>query len=130
MGNKEKNKETGNLGERIASKFLESKGFCITERNYKRKTGEIDIIAEKEGTTHFVEVKSISRENISDSSRYEGYRPEELVHSEKLARISKTAEFYMFSREKEGSAQIDVVTVELNYAKKTARCTLIPHVEP
>ena len=47
-------KEIGNLGEDIACEYLRRKGFRIVARNVARKTGEIDVIAKKEATLHFV----------------------------------------------------------------------------
>src|SRR3989344_2519447 len=54
----------GRLGEDIAVKYLENKGFLVIERNYLKKCGEIDVIAKKAGITHFIEVKSVTRENL------------------------------------------------------------------
>ena len=36
----------GKLGEEVASKYLEAKGYRIRERNYRTFLGEIDIISE------------------------------------------------------------------------------------
>ncbi len=49
--------ETGKKAEIAASVYLEMRGFKILERNWRRPRCEIDIIAEKDGTVHFVEVK-------------------------------------------------------------------------
>jgi len=38
----------GNLGEDIGCKFLVKRGFLIKDRNYRKKWGELDIIAEKD----------------------------------------------------------------------------------
>ncbi|MEK7560306.1 MAG: YraN family protein, partial [Patescibacteria group bacterium] len=65
--------ETGNLGEKLAAKFLSANGFKIVETNYWRKWGEIDIIAEKDNILHFVEVKATGSDEES------GYRPEENI---------------------------------------------------
>ena len=51
-------REKGKRGEDRAVEFLKSKGYSIVERNFYSKFGEIDIIAEREGVYHFVEVKS------------------------------------------------------------------------
>jgi putative endonuclease len=52
-------KSFGNYNEDIATRFLIQNGFLIVERNfYARKLGEIDIIAQKDGVLHFIEVKS------------------------------------------------------------------------
>ena len=52
-------KTFGNESETLATKYLEDDGYVIVERNfYARKLGEIDIIAQKRGVLHFIEVKS------------------------------------------------------------------------
>lgn len=49
----------GNQSEEIATAYLEQQSFVILDRNYYAgKLGEIDIVASKEGTLHFIEVKS------------------------------------------------------------------------
>lgn len=57
---KTEKRKTGDLGEDIAAMFLMKQGFCIVERNYLRKWGEIDIIAKKAERLYFVEVKTVS----------------------------------------------------------------------
>src|SRR3989344_3890108 len=56
-----KTQKIGEIGENLAIKFLMKHGFTILDRNYTKKWGEIDIVAEKESKIHFVEVKSVSR---------------------------------------------------------------------
>ncbi len=52
-------KQFGDVSEDLATRYLEQKGYSIVDRNYfARKLGEIDIIAQKEGVLHFIEVKS------------------------------------------------------------------------
>ncbi len=117
-------KDVGRGGEDIACQFLERKGYKIIERNYRRKWGEIDIIAAKDGTVRFVEVKAVSRESLRDLSREMDYRPEELVHRTKLRKIARTASLYMEEKRDEREYQIDVVGVIMNKATRTARCRL------
>ncbi len=50
--------ETGRLGEEIACRLLESKGYIILERNWRYKHLEVDIIAQAGGEIIFVEVKT------------------------------------------------------------------------
>ena len=119
----------GNLGEDAACTFLERKGFTIIARNYLRPWGEIDIIAEKDGTLRFIEVKSVSREMPSGVAREkEGYRPEEQVHPGKLKKLARTAEMYMNASQDQRDYQIDVVGVFLDMRKRTARCRLYEQV--
>jgi putative endonuclease len=48
----------GKLGEDAAAQYLSDKGYHIMERNFRSKTGEIDIIAEISGSIVFIEVKT------------------------------------------------------------------------
>ena len=49
--------ETGRKAEIAARTYLEMRGFKILEQNWRRPRCEIDIIAQKDGVIHFVEVK-------------------------------------------------------------------------
>lgn len=49
--------ETGRKAEAAARVYLEMRGFKIIEQNWRRPRCEIDIVAEKDGVIHFVEVK-------------------------------------------------------------------------
>ena len=49
---------SGHRGEMLAALFLRLKLYRIVARRYKTPVGEIDIIAERFGTTVFVEVKA------------------------------------------------------------------------
>jgi len=44
-GVKTKNLETGYLGEQIAKKYLQNKGYYIVEENYRTKYAEFDLVA-------------------------------------------------------------------------------------
>ena len=83
----------GNIGEDIACKFLESKGFVVTDRNYQKKWGEIDIAARKGESLHFFEVKSVMRDFSSMS--FNPYQPEDNVHSLKIRHIRRIIQTYM-----------------------------------
>ena len=110
-------KRVGKEGEDVACEFITRKGFRVIARNYRRKWGEIDIIAEKENTVRFVEVKAVSRESPH-------YRPEELVHRTKLRKLARTAALYMEETKDDREFQIDVVGVVLNETTRMARCRL------
>lgn len=49
--------QTGRQAEKIAAQYLEMRGYEIIERNFRRPRCEIDIIAMKDHTIYFVEVK-------------------------------------------------------------------------
>lgn len=106
----------GNLGENIASAYLERNGFTILERNYWRKWGELDIVAKKESKVHFVEVKSVSydtKKQLEHAISHETWRPEEQVHHFKLHQIEKALETWVSDHKYEGEWQIDVLAVRV-----------------
>ena len=118
--------KTGALGETLAAKFLEGKGYKVLKHNYRKPWGEIDIICEKGGAVRFVEVKTVSREiDLKNVSRENmDYRPEELVDARKLKKLSRTAALYMEVSRDTREYQIDVVGIILDKNAKVARCRL------
>lgn len=115
----------GALGEDAACQFLVKRGFKIIERNYRKKWGEIDIIAEKGSEVRFVEVKTISREiNAANVSREMSHQPEDMVDRRKLVKLARTASLYMEGKRDRREYQIDVVAVLIDVSKRIARCRL------
>ncbi len=57
-------RQKGDIGEDKAAAYLEMAGYTIVQRNYRIRTGEIDIIAIKDDFLVFVEVKSLPHGNI------------------------------------------------------------------
>jgi len=122
----------GALGEEIASKFLINKGFTVITRNYWKKFGEIDIVAKSDGRIHFVEVKTVSRENLKDIEKetLDSFRPEDNVHPWKLKRLSRAIQVYL-SENKLGDEtdwQFDVVTVLLDVKNKIAKVNMMEDI--
>lgn len=117
-----KHNEIGTIGEGIAREFLESKGYFIKDKNYRRKYGEIDIVAlDSKRVWCFIEVKSVSHEMGERGVPYETYRPEENVHPQKVKRLLRVIEEYLVSHEIDGEWQFDVLAVHLDTEKKTAK---------
>ena len=120
-------RQTGDLGEEVACKYLENKGFSVIERNYLRKWGEIDIIAEKvvagANKLYFVEVKTVSYETIADLKQAvsrDTYRPEENVHFAKRMRLGRAIQTWITEHKHVGDFQIDVLTVRMVPREKYA----------
>lgn len=113
----------GEIGEGVACRFLMKQGFSITERNYWKKWGEIDVIAQKGKTLHFIEVKTVSRENLQKVTReMDDYQPEENVHPQKLKRLSRTVQTYLLEKGLEDAPwQFDVLAVFLDERNKQAK---------
>ncbi len=51
-------KKIGDIGEKIAEKYLQQKGYKIVGKNYRCREGEIDLISRKNDSLFFVEVKT------------------------------------------------------------------------
>ena len=51
-------KEIGRLGEKEVAKMLEQDNFEVLAQNYRKRFGEVDIIAKKKDLIIFVEVKT------------------------------------------------------------------------
>lgn len=77
----------GEEGEDWAVNYLKDKGFKVLERRYKCRSGEVDVIAERKGEIHFVEVKTRQNENFG--------APWEAVTPYKQARLMKAAQWYV-----------------------------------
>ena len=124
--------KTGETGENIAVKFLMKQGFEILDRNYTKKWGEIDIVAEKANKMYFVEVKSVSREMLKDVTRetLDQYHPEDNMHPWKLERLSRTIQTYLLSKKipDEKEWQVDLMVVFLDLKNKKARIKLVSDI--
>ena len=70
------NYAVGHEAEKRAAKYLESRGFRIRELNWKTRFCEIDIVAEKDKTIYFVEVKY--RKNAAHGIGLEYITPKKL----------------------------------------------------
>jgi putative endonuclease len=64
----------GRLGEDLAHRFLERKGFTVVARNYRTRSGngEIDLVAWDGPTLVFVEVKSRATDEYGSPERNVG----------------------------------------------------------
>lgn len=107
-------RELGDFGEGLAEDFLRQKGYKILQRNFRVPKGEIDIIAEKDEKTIFIEVKT--RQSNTFGNAIEG------VGSQKINRMYKAIDAYFRAQYKdpdEEPFQIDIVGI-----------TAFPHKTP
>ena len=68
-----KTQKIGEIGEKLACMFLMKHGFKVLDRNYRKKWGEIDIIAQKDDILRFIEVKTVSRETFNNNDNFFGF---------------------------------------------------------
>ncbi len=82
-----KGKALGREGERLAALFLEKRGLVIVERNFRTRSGEIDLIARDKKELVFVEVKTRSGTEFGSAL--------EAVDSRKCRQIVRVAQEYL-----------------------------------
>ncbi|MEI7765427.1 MAG: YraN family protein [bacterium] len=124
-----KTQVVGEIGENIAVRFLVKHGFIIIDRNYTKKWGELDIVAEKQNKIHFVEVKSKQVESIEIVPRVTG-RPEENMHPMKVKRMSRVIQTYLLSKKisEEKKWQVDLLVVYLDLNNKKAKVKVVQDI--
>jgi len=122
--NKTSKQVVGDRGEEIACDFLKKQGYKIRDRNYLEKWGELDIVAQKGSEIRFVEVKTVTRQIISD----ENYEPEDNIHPWKIKRLYRTIETYLLRKgiDDEVDWQLDAIAVYLNSGGEVLK---IEHLE-
>jgi putative endonuclease len=94
----------GRAAENLAADYLQRFGMRVLARNWRRREGELDIIAQDWGTLVFVEVRSRS----GDASGH----PLETVTTRKRAQIIRAARLYLAEERWQASGfRFDVVGV-------------------
>lgn len=93
--------DTGRKAETAARTYLEMRGFKVLEQNWRRPLCEIDIVADKDGVIHFVEVKY----------RYDDQRGGglESITASKLKQMRRAAETWVVENKWRGEYQLSAV---------------------
>ncbi|MFA7319295.1 MAG: YraN family protein [Parcubacteria group bacterium] len=115
----------GDLGEKLAARYLKNKGYHILDTNFQnalgRRLGEIDIIAQDKQELVFAEVKT------RELNKYIDTLPEENITRMKLLRMTKIAAAYIRLRKlEEMDYRFDALSVWLDLETKKAK---IKHIE-
>ena len=95
--------DTGKKGEQLAAAWLQEHGYSILHMNWRYSHYEIDIIASRFHTLHFIEVKT--RNNLTF-----GY-PEESVTRKKFSNLMNAAAEFMFQYPQWNRVQYDVLSI-------------------
>lgn len=108
-------REQGNFGENLAVKYLLKNNYQILAKNYKKKTGEIDVVAlDEKGVVIFFEVKARESEKFGE--------PEEAVTLAKQQKIIRTAQWFLKEHKLENQKfRIDVLAIKLDNMRKMAK---------
>ena len=105
----------GAFAENLAADFLIQRGYSILDKNFRRKWGEIDLVACKNNVLVFIEVKA-------SIGNFAGFEPEHRAGRDKMLKVLRTAKTYL-SYNKLGTDrewQLDVVAVTLDKATRSA----------
>ncbi|MBA6262502.1 YraN family protein [Colwellia sp. Bg11-12] len=102
-------RETGDITEKVAAKYLVEQGLIIQEKNFYSRMGEIDIIMKDGNTFVFIEVK------YRASALFGGAIS--AISDQKQQKIRKTAAFYLQQcglNEYNTSCRFDVIALQGN----------------
>ncbi len=97
----------GRWGEKRSEKFLKRKGLKTLTRNFRCKTGEIDLVmVDTDGGIVFVEVRTRADEKFADV--------EDSITSAKKTRLKKTARYFLTNNDiQDRPCRFDIVTIVL-----------------
>ncbi len=115
----------------MSARFLKERGYQIIETNYRKKWGELDIVAEKDNILHFVEVKSLTwRPDLQVANGSDDYMPEANMRLWKRQRMTRAIKTYLLDRKvpDDKEFQIDIMAVFLDFARKDARIRVSENV--
>ncbi|MCP1305903.1 YraN family protein [Paenibacillus tyrfis] len=103
-------KELGALGEAAAADHLLRQGLKLRARNWRCRTGEIDLIAEDREILVFIEVRTRSIGGTFGT-------PQESVHARKQRQVMETAQVYMhMQRLQDKQVRFDVISIQTDPA--------------
>ncbi|MDH5596979.1 MAG: YraN family protein [Candidatus Peregrinibacteria bacterium] len=101
-------RKLGKQGEYLVEEYLKRKGYQILERNFLKRSGEIDLIVEdnKRRETVFVEVKTRRTASFG--------RPEDAVNASKIFKMEKTAQRWLLENNRLNKPwRLDIIALEL-----------------
>lgn len=132
--NKKNNSKIGKIGEDIFVKHLVKHKYSILDRNFRKKWGEIDVVAKKNNLVHFFEVKTIRKDGFFDMFHMKHpdiHDPLENIHAWKRRRFAKTIESYLQERNvsHETEWQVNAGAVFLDFKNKRAKIKIIKDID-
>lgn len=93
----------GRWGEEQAAQFLQRNGYGILETRYRKREGEVDLIAENNGFLCFVEVKLRKNTRMGEAREY--------VTASKQRKVRIAAEYYLMEHPGGLQPRFDVIEV-------------------
>ena len=94
------------LGEQMATRYLEDKGFVILDRNYRNGHQEVDIFALDHGELVIAEVKTRSSETF--------FAPENAVDHQKRLNLIRVANNLVRKHQRTEPVRFDIIAIVSN----------------
>ncbi|GIP21407.1 MULTISPECIES: YraN family protein [Paenibacillus] len=108
---KDTRKEQGRYAEELAADYLKNQGYRILARNWRCRTGELDLIAEYNHDIIVVEVRSRSSRSVVFGTAAES------VTARKMNQVRTTAAVYLHRvNRSDASVRFDVIAVQFGQA--------------
>ena len=103
------NIQKGKEGEKKSENYLKEQGYVIVCRNWRARRGEIDLIAEKDGTLVFAEVKTLPASTLETV--------EHVLGGIKQKKIIETAKRFLLENRQYSNSYIrfDVLIVDVPF---------------
>lgn len=116
---KKYNKLIGNYGESLALNFIKTKNYKLLDKNFRIKSGEIDLICKFKDIIIFIEVKSRYNSNLGS--------PSESVTYFKQKQIINLSNYYIYKFNLYNyNVRFDVIEVFFNTKDESF---IINHIE-
>ena len=99
------NQQKGQKGEALAAEWLIGRGYTLLHRNWRFARYEIDIIATRDETLHFIEVKSRTSLKFGN--------PEDQVDKKKLRKMIDAGEEFMYQNPGWKKVRFDILAIKM-----------------
>lgn len=99
-------RDIGKQAEQQAAEYLKEQGFAIRDVNWQQGQKEIDIVAEKNGILHIVEVRSLSSTSVM--------QPYQSINRQKQRNIIWAANAYIEKYRLDMEVQFDIISLVRN----------------
>ena len=100
-------RDIGKTAEEQAADYLRQQGFTIRDMNWQQGQRELDIVAEKDGVLHIVEVRSLSSTSIM--------QPYQSINRRKQQNLIWAANAYVERYGLDMEVQLDVISLVRNH---------------
>lgn len=114
-------RELGACGEQLAADLMERLGYRIVARNWRCRSGELDLVADNGEVLAFVEVRS--RTNTGTFGT-----PQESVDARKIRQVREVAQVYLHQSKWDGNTPIRFDVICATFSRDGSLASL-DHIE-